>query len=68
MCNFVEPTINSIVPVTDCAIYQCPSDFTIYTTNDWGYTYFDSWNDTYTEECFKKNGRYTTNGGSTWTP
>jgi hypothetical protein len=39
----------------------CPQDFSIYTVNEWGYTYFDGWNDTYTEECYKKNGFYSVN-------
>lgn len=66
LCNWVEPTINSLVPVTDCAKYLCPSDFTIYTTGVWGYTYFDGWNDTYTENCFGKNGLYSVDGNAPW--
>jgi hypothetical protein len=52
--------------VTDCAKYLCPSDFTIYTTGVWGYTYFDGWNDTYTENCFGKNGLYSVDGNAPW--
>lgn len=67
ICEYVEPSINSIVPVTDCDIYECPSDFTIYTVGEWGSTTFDSWNDTYTEECYLQNGRYSATGNPPWT-
>lgn len=66
VCDFVDPAVNAIVPVTDCSKYLCPDDFTIYTTDEWGFTFFDNWNDTYTQQCKGIGGYYTKDGGTTW--
>ena len=54
-CTLLNCEINVLVEL-DPTKYMVPGDFVVMTDFQWGFTVFDSWNDTKTEKCKGKSG------------